>query len=189
MAFLAVVPGICALGGLAATLGSRYVRDRYSPPEGVQLKEGEHFVNHNGKKFTVLDQNTVQDESGTQYHTYGWSGHSSDTLQQDLTQKELYTGPKYLAQSFAVVNAGKNNPEKQAVGLIGVKKENAALVTYSDSRFENGYSPLEPKSMQEAGVHAVHIEKVTPATDAQTFACFKRMIGEWDVNRSNNSDL
>lgn len=175
MAFVLFSAACAGIG--AALAGRSYVRTHYPPTAGVKETD-KNFVNHQGKTFTIIDPRTLVDENGTRYVRLGWTGHHKKTLEGDVTQKELYYGPKEVAQDYAKVNAGAKFPEHQAVGLIGVEESKAHLLQDGTSRFENGFVPLAPKGMQEAGLQVLHIEPVNSKTDLSTAAAIKRMVNK-----------
>jgi hypothetical protein len=170
---------ISALAGTTTAFmaGRSYVRKNYPPTAGVKETD-QTFVNHQGRQFTVLDSRTVVDEKGMRFTRLGWTGHHREKLEGDLTQKELYYGSKQIAQEYAKINAGAHFPEHQAVGLIGVPEEKAHLLVDGLSRFDNGFVPLAPKGMQDAGLTVLHIEEVTKQSDLSTMAAVKRMLDQ-----------
>lgn len=144
---------------VGATIGLKLAKDK------IESKYAPTTDYPDGSKSVVV--------GGREYHLLGWWGAAKSTMPHVSIDRELYFGPKKVAQGYAKTRAGDHDTASVAM-VISEKAPEAR--DFGVQRFEGGFDPLSPTGMHRIGVKVVYVEDVNPDNEIGLIASMRRMI-------------
>ena len=154
---------IGAIGGGAAAAGygiGKYAEDAYPPHVGNREYKPGNTIMVNGKNMVVI----------------GYTGHHKDTFANINTDRELYYGPKKVAQQYAKRNGGSEGHVGVVVGdaFPDISDHGIPRIRTSFGATSRFY-PLAPEGLKKLNVKIVCLEQVSEGSELGKIAALKRM--------------